>query len=779
MNAKAHTLALAVAATLGSIPLPGRADDAATQDASLTSGGLEQVIVTARRRAEKQQEVPLAVTALDESFLTQNSVEKITDLNGKVPALRIESFNSPSYTNIGIRAQRSANVAPGQDSAVGYYFNEVNLGFPVGLSQQMFDLQSVEVVKGPQGTLFGRNTTGGALLLTSQQPTRHFEGSATAGVTSFDAGTGYYGTGVVNVPLGEHFQLRAAVDTIQRDGFVKNLISNELLDNYEVVPFLGTGNKDPMNEEKSTGWRLSALWVPTTSVESLFVYEGSHLHGNGTAYTLTAVNPAGFANFATGGGAETAFLRRQDEQRKNFWTTEQGADLYNKLDTSSIMNRTTWDISDTLRLKNIVAYRDFENQDAIGISGMPYQVLDAIIPDYGHEASEEIQLQGNLAAGAFDWVAGLYYSTQHINHPNETVALPQFGGPPTAQHSVADNDSQAVFAQGTVKLPFLAGLSFTGGARYTSDDREMTAQKFTDQTRTSCALSDENGETLPDDACQLHGKKTFSETTYNVSLDYKFGDSGLVYLAHRRGYRSGGFNYVPDDPQTFAPFDPEIVKDVELGFKKDWQIGSAALRTNLAIYTQDYKGIQRIPSPVDDPTNFSVINAAAATINGGELEVPLKPIEALELSAYYAHIDASFDNFKTGAGDFTDNKMAQVPEDQYSAWVRWTLPLPTTLGQISLQANYAYQTRVYFSDTAQGPAEGPRDSQGQDGYGLLNLRADWQDVYSLPLDVALYVKNATAEEYNTFGIQLYSSLGYNIATIGEPRVYGLEATYRF
>ena len=123
--------------------------------------------------------------------------------------------------------------------------------------------------------------------------------------------------------------------------------------------------------------------------------------------------------------------------------------------------------------------------------------------------------------------------------------------------------------------------------------------------------------------------------------------------------------------------------------------------------------------------------------------------------------------------------MAQVPEDQYSAWVRYKLPLAASVGEVSLQANYAYQTRVFFSDTAQGPGEGPADSQSQEGYGILNLRADWQDVFDKPLDLAIYVKNATADEYNSFGIQLYPSLGYNIAMIGEPRVYGAEATYRF
>src|SRR5829696_1631391 len=213
-------IARAVSIALLSSPGAIWAQAANDTSAAATTGGLEQVVVTARRREEQQQDVPVAVTALGADFLNQNAIVKIVDLNGKVPALRIDSFNSPSYTNVGIRAQRSPNVAPGQDSAVGYYFDEVNYGFPVGLNQQMFDLQSVEVVKGPQGTLFGRNTTGGALLVSSARPDTAFGGNASAGFTSYESGTGYTVTGVVNLPVSDQLQLRAAANTIQRDGYV-------------------------------------------------------------------------------------------------------------------------------------------------------------------------------------------------------------------------------------------------------------------------------------------------------------------------------------------------------------------------------------------------------------------------------------------------------------------------------------------------------------------------------------------------------------------------------
>jgi iron complex outermembrane recepter protein len=739
---------------------------------------LEQVVVTARRKAEREQDVPLAVTALSGDFLERNAVTNITDLNGKVPSLSIESFNSRTYTNVGIRANRSANIAPGQDPAVGYYFNEVNFGFPVGINQQMFDLQAVEVVKGPQGTLFGRNTTGGAVLMTSARPTDEFEGSTSVGYTTFDGRDGHQGTAILNLPVADALAIRLGGEIVRRDGYVENLISDQQLAAYEVTPYLGTTNGKPMNDEHSSAWRVSVLWRPSDDVESLLIYQGSRMRTRGLAYTLTALNPLGFANFATGGAALSAFERRQQQQDEDFWTTEQGAALYDRLSTYGITNTTTWSITDSLTVKNVAGWRRFDLEQAIGISGLPFQILDSRINDYGREWSEELQLQGE-AGTRISWVAGAYYSEQRIRHPNNSMILPQFGSVPDDQGSLSENDSRALFVQATVQIPGVQGLSFTGGARRTKDNREMAAFHFASELRSACVIRDANGSPLPANACQLRGKTDYARTTYNLSLDYKLDDQTLIYLARRRGYRAGGWNYLPDNPQTFGPFEPEDVTDYEVGLKKDWFFGDASLRTNLAVYTQDYNGIQRFSNPVSNPTAFAVINAADSTITGGELELTFMPVSSLELGAFFSYIDADFKQFVTGSGDFSDNEFAQVPKRQYAVRARYTLPLGTAIGDVSLQADYNYRSHVFFVDTAEGPGDGPRASQGQDGYGLLNLRVDWETVLSSDFDLSLYVKNATAEEYNTFGIQLYSSLGYNIATIGEPRVVGLQGTYRF
>lgn len=739
---------------------------------------LQQIVVTATRRKENQQDVPVAVTALTSAFLEQNVVLHLSDLNGKVPALNVENYNSPAYTNLCVRAQCSANIAPGQDPAVGFYFNEFNFAYPIGIDQQMFDLQSVQVVKGPQGTLFGRNTTGGAVLVTAAAPTDRLEGLATLQATTFDGRMGYSGTGVLNLPAGDRLQFRLAVRSISRDGYVENLVSPQQLAAYDLAPFLPPTNGKPLDNDVSSAWRASVRWRPLDAVENLLTYMGSHLATRGVGYALTALDPDGYANFATGGGAEAAFLGRQSEQASDFWTTEQGAGSYDRLDTDSVIDTTSWQIAPELTLKNILGGRQFKLDQAIDFSGMPFQLLNAKLADHGHEWSEELQAQGQTSGGGLRWVAGVFYSGQHIFHPNQTLALPQFGAPVQSQASIADNKSHAVFGQLTYRLPFAKTISVTLGLRQTTDGREMSAFSYVGLPPVGCAMTDAGGATLPLDACFLHGYTSYRQVTHNVTIDYQPQEGTLLYVATRRGYRSGGWNYLPSSPQTFGPFLPEIVTDVEGGLKRDWHFGGSALRTNLAIYTQNYTDIQRFANPVGNPAEFSVINAASARINGGELEVTFVPVKNLELSGFYAYIHPKFNNFVTGSGNFTNNEMSQVSEHQYTVRGRYEWPVGGA-GLLALQADYEWRSHFFYTDTAEGAGQGPPASQGQNAYGILNLRTEWNAVLGGPVDLAFFVENATATQYRPFGVMLYQSLGYNLATFGEPRTFGLEGTYHF
>ncbi|MGH8444109.1 MAG: TonB-dependent receptor, partial [Solimonas sp.] len=472
--------------------------------------------------------------------------------------------------------------------------------------------------------------------------------------------------------------------------------------------------------------------------------------------------------------AQEAYDRVRAERARDFWSTESNARTFNRLDMQVISNATTWNINDDLLIKNIVGYRYFDRDDSIDFDGLPLQVLEVRHPDTGHEFSEELQMQGKAAGGTLDWVTGLYYAGQIIHRRSSQIVLaaPQVDAPWVD----TDNKTYAAFAQATWHVPAVEGLSLTGGLRYTRDERRQENRSISSDPDV-CVLTS-GGEALPADDCALRGAANYDEPTYSVSLDYKLDRGTLVYLAHRRGYRSGGFDYAATNSEAFGPFKPEFVTDFELGVKKDWRFGDSLLRTNIAAYTQDYKDIQRFITRPDQPA-VGVTNAASATINGGELELTFVPFEGLSLSGFYGLVFAEYHDFATGEGDFSNNDFAQAPREQLSLSGDWRLPFDLRYGQVHFRADWYHQTRAYYTDTAQGPDYGPADSQYQKAYGLVNLSLAWNSVMQSNFDLSLYARNVAGTETKPFGVMLYRSLGYNISSIGDPRVIGLELNYRF
>lgn len=747
---------------------------------SAASAADDEIVVTARRRDESLQDVPLAVTALSGALLADRGISDATQLNQLVPALRIEAFNSPTSMNIGIRGVRPSEIAPGQDPSVGVVVGEISYGFTIGISPLLFDLESVQAVKGPQGTLFGRNTTGGVLVIQPARPTNRLEGSVSAGATFFGGGQGVQATGILNLPVAEGVALRAAVDFEDRDGYVRNVTNPDTAGFYQTIPNTGPANFRRLNDANQLSWRLGALF-DFGAVESYFLYQGARLRTNGAAYAPTAVRPGSGAAFIFSGAGGTPsitdeFARIQQIQRSNFWSAQANERVFARLDQWSVSNVTEIALSDNVSIKNIIGYRDFDRLEQQDLEGFPFQVLEASIPDDGHEFVEELQLQGG--SGHLDWVAGLFYSTQVIQRDNDRVVLNGADIGFSENRSVAD--SYAAYAQATWRVPGLTDLSFTGGFRFTHDRRSMSHTSFRGRldNQGACNLSD-NGVPFPADACIIEGRVSYDTPTWLLGTAYQADPDTLVYANYSRGYRAGGFNYTATGTADFGPFDPEYVDAFELGLKRDWRFDDGGfLRTNLALFRSSYRDIQRFVVPPDGILP-AIVNATTASIFGGELEMLYRPSRALELGLSYAYVRPRYQDFITGAGDFSDNEFAQVSRHQISLSGRINLPVADALGEISLRADYNYQSRIFYNDTAQGAGFGPLDSQSQAGYGILNMGIDWRDVARSGIDLNLFVKNMLKTEYRPFGIVVYSSIGYNAATIGDPRVVGLRASYRF
>ena len=735
-------LALAVtqppaASPRGVAPVPG-ATPTQTPERSVEPGGtVQDVVITARRVEERLQDVPVAVTAISSEKLEARAINGMEALRYSAPSLQISptSFGNavPGYT---IRSQHVQEDLITQDPAVGIYFAEQVQLRPHGTNQVLYDLASVEVLKGPQGTLFGRNTTGGAILINPQKPRQDFEGLATIEGGNYDLKSG---TAVLNIPLSDTLAVRAAGKIVRRDGYVHNLT----LDNRS-------------DDDRNESARLSLLWSPTPTFTSYLI--GNYFHENdaGVGYYISAIRPGSAAT--TTPGLPEALARQL------------ARDIYhieNNLQSSAFVR--AWTISDTSTLdineatiKNIVGYRKVDSFTVFDSDGSPVTFFPSQNRLDANQFTEELQASGKALGDRLSYIAGLYYFREHGRDIQNSI----LSGATRQNDGEGTNKSYSAYAQFGYKLR--DNLNLTVGGRYTIDNRINVSRNL---LAGQCRLVDAAGVRL--NPCIKRFETTFRSPTWLVSLDYKPTANTLVYLTHRRGYRSGGWNLRANNPTEQVPFKPEYVYDIELGLKTD--LLDRHLRVNAAVYNQWYQDIQRTLS-FGVPLATVVLNAGRATIKGGELEVTVLPAAWVELTGALSYSKAKYQKFTApNLGDLSDNVFSQAPHHTYSGTLRFNLPVPEATGPMSIQFSYYHQSKIYINDLNQPPYPDPPLS----GYGLLDITGDWRNVMGAPVDLRFFVKNVTGKQYFTGGSSVYASVGVQTPTIGSPRRFGISATYRF
>lgn len=692
--------------------LAGGATQPVSVQAQEAKAGLEVVVVTARRREESIQEVPVAVTALGSEQLFEGGVRQLADLRMKAPALIIsQSPGGSAIPAFTIRSQRQNEGVLTQDLSVAVYQDEVVQARPHGLNQAFFDVASVQVLKGPQGTLFGRNSTGGAILIQPNHPTERFEAEVALGAGSFERRNAQ---AMLNIPFSDTVFFRIAGDRTKDDGFSVNIRD---------------GRRH--NDVNSEAARASLTWKPGERFETYTTAQYVHTDDGGSIQTPIYAYPVNFAalpsteglyNFlfngvnpnpgcmAFLGGANPGGLCNYDTPvYANEVAAQSGRDLYHvvsnidpfsTVERRSITNITTAQLG-AVTIKNVAGYADLDYNAKIDWDG---SIIGGLYSEYFNDIeqiSEEFQLLGTAFGDKLDWIAGLYYFNEKGTDITESGALDVFPANvtnPFFSGGSMENTGYSAFAQGTWKLDSVhQGLSATTGIRYTIDKREMAL----DHTNAlGCRLVDRNGVQLS--PCFKAVDETFREPTWTLGLEQQLGDDMLIYLAHRRGYRAGGFNNRAEEPAQFAPFRPEIVDDLEFGAKADWRFGDAYARTNIAVFYQRYKDIQRTLSFTSRSGNIgsNIANAAKAKIYGGEFEATFMPVESLEFSLFYAMSIARYDEFIDPIqGDLSNYKLIGSPDHTGGATVRYTLPLPSTAGQLALQAaDYYISSSYQFAD---------------------------------------------------------------------------------
>jgi iron complex outermembrane receptor protein len=729
--------------------------------AALSNTGIEEIVVTARRRNEDIQTVPIAITLMSAENLREKQIETVDDLQHFVPSLVALNATNRDSNQLSIRGLPGV-VAYFAEAPVISALSAAASGTGSGSGTGLYyDLVGVQVLKGPQSTLFGGTTTGGAILFEPKKPTSDYEGYAQITLGNYND---HELEAAVNVPvIAEKLLVRVAGQTQQRDGFTENVVNHKDLDNRDF--FAG---------------RVGVTLQPWDDVDNYFVYSSYYTDTNGTGEKLTAVNPNSPAAIVF----SPAIFQALAEQ------TALGPRA-TALDTSEIGKEYTfrftdiaqWRPTDDLTVRDIAAYTESKYLFRWDLDGSPLPLIASTNPNGWSNSiaayTEELQLQGKSLNDNLIWTAGGFLQFVHPAGYSYVQSI-EFESPKTSKYinnpltttGGTTTKEQAVYAQATYDLSGLAdmfnGLKVTGGYRYSWDyasnlQNNYDGQGFCQANPPGLILS------VPHCASAISGH--FAQGTWTAALDYQVTPGTLLYATGRRGYNPGGFNVYAPTPST-RKYQPEHLVDVEAGVKSNWSLWGMQGRTALDAFHDHYTNIQRNVAVVGAGINTITENAALATLEGIEFEGRISPIDSVELTGIYAYANSRYDEYQSPtAGNLSGLPFTGGPRNQYSASGRYKLPVKDRLGKVSLSATYSWQAHIQFSDRELGGIIPP--------HGLLDLRMDWNDVAGRPLDASFFMTNATDQVYIAGGTVVYSALGVNPVIYGEPRMWGFQLRYRF
>lgn len=745
-------------------------------ETGVSEGTGDEIVVTARRREESAQTVPVSVTAFNETMIREKAILSTQDLTYTTPGLNVAPQTSRDTPSIVIRGQRRATAGAAAPSVVTY-FADVPLPNE-GSIVPTFDIASIQVLKGPQGTLFGRNTTGGALLLYPVAPDYDFGGYGQVTLGSFLERTL---EGAVNVPLVDNVvAFRLSGQLTRRDGYTKNI---------------GIGGD--LDDRHNDAFRASLLLDPVAGLKNVTVFDYYRARENGTGLVNNGVYP----NPAVSGGGNA----RSAVNRPYFDCGIAGCDVDIALAAQNARgprivetsiaprsDRTFWGVANTTTLdvgdvtfKNIFGYRRTELATARDMDGTALRLNDGITQTNVEQFSDEFQILGTTFDKRLDWIVGAFYLKSKPTGVNGGVTYSAVR--PSSTYTFNENynssESKALFGQIGYAFGFLDGLKFNAGFRYTWDE----------STGCSVARLDTLSRVGPD-ACATSGGLTGTEAskapTWTLGLDYQVNDNVFLYVTNRRGYRAAGYNQSGLSPYFagFETFAPEKVTDYEAGLKSNWRLGDMRGRFNISAYTSKYNNIQRsiFPGPNFDGDNNSandpgtlIINAAEATIKGVEFDTSITLVRGFTLSGFGAYTHAKFDKYEAPAAivpllgnNPVNNKFSYTPEWTFGANARYAHSLGNA-GELVMNASWFHSAKVWY-------VERPLDTNGiQNGYDLVNLKIDLNDIEGRGIDLGVFVRNVFDVTYAAAGGVVTPSITSTTLVYNEPRTVGVQLRVAF
>ena len=732
---------------------------------------LEEVVVTARKRQETLQDVPVAVTNFNAEELQALNLTDTSDLAKFTPGVFIEANSggggNGTVAKTTIRGQHQSDILITLDPSVGWYIDDVYLARPMGTVNSLFDAERVEILKGPQGTLYGRNTTGGTIkvVTTKADPSDDLAGYVTGGLGNF----GHEKLGAaVNIPLVPDVlavRLTALTDDMT-DGYGKVRIHDPYTPGFPVVATRDAGEKD------ADMYRIGVTWLATDDLTIQSFYEHSELWMSRVTRNVSTTPP--FLGDTPGPGG---FVRSSSD----FFTSALNLLPEAYAETRTFSLSADYAISDDLSSKLVLGWRDVDswyNTDIDGLSSPITSQFRFPFTQTGEQVSVEWQINGTAMDGALDWMTGVYW----FEEDGEDFSS-SFGNSPIAANAFwrisrgeAENASKSVFFSGTLHLT--ERLNFTGGLRYTKDDKPITVQAqivaFPGDIPGACqfALDAPNIDLAN---CTWSNGSKFEFISWNAGFDYAVNDDVMTYIKAASSSRSGGQNLRGLNALTTQPFAEETATDVELGVKG--QFFDNALQVNAAYYHTFYEDIQQsqLQQAFDQngvPLGLvtAVVNTAEADIDGVEVELKWIITEQLMLSATAGKIDWDFDD--------SNSFLPATPSEEFTARVNYMIP--ADYGQWILDLNYSYRSELEANLSSGRPGLRAFPAATIDSLSLWGARVS-VDIESMGLNVALWGRNLTDEEYTNTPLNLFfpPSLALANAAMEMPRSYGLEATYRF
>ena len=770
--------------------------------ATTAKATLEEVVVTARKTAESLQDTPISVTALSGDRLEDMGVSRITKLQNVTPNLVFQ--NTPAYSGAGnnaavyIRGVGQKDFVPTIDPGVGIYVDEVYLGRSAGAVLDMIDIQQVEILRGPQGTLFGKNTIGGAISITTTKPNEELSGKVDIKVGTDERRNI---RGVLNVPLSNTLFARGSFGSLQQDGYVFR-------------PFDG---KDLGNQDTLMG-RLALRWVPSDTFTADLSFDYFDDENNGPPLLITRVDefpesataiPGGnfpfinnlFAGFSPDFGgpnpivctfpnAPSACFTSANAVTGNNTNLGTGPN-YSEMENEAVSLTLTWDL-DAFTAKLIVSYRSLDGEFANDRDGYPQNDGQPAVPGLPilvnpvthyfdtfkqDQFSVELQLTGSTIEDRLSWVAGVYAfeeDGENINPVDFTTVSLQSGG-------YFDYSSEAVFAQAT--FDFTGKLSATAGIRYTKEDRDYLPDQYieemplgglpfpcfnSDGSTKICALGD---RAVPYETVN----NSISESTPMVSISYSFTDDVMLYGTYSEGFKVGGFTQRIFPPEPSLPaFGPEFVDSLEAGIKAELLDNS--LRVNLAVYSADYSDLQIL---INEPSRVGpyTTNAGDATIDGFELEINYLSQSGVLIDLAIGYVDAGYDSLNP---DLFSGLSVSDPFVFISEWnsnLSVTKTFDTQVGEITPRLDWSWRSKFYTNSGGLPFAPAWADPLVQPDYSVVNMSARWESATS-GLSVTVGVDNVTDEEFSIFG-DYQSTFGSTAQAFDRGKQYYLMLGYSF